>query len=85
MNELDNSAGSNRRGGWLEAIVGGVVVCLLVASLLSAFLMYLLPQFVDPHGMDAYHEYVSNVLGVAVWVVSLALGGWQVWRHSPKD
>ena len=79
MNELDNGAGANRQGGWLRAIGIGVVVCVLVAAIMSAALRFFLPEIVDDRSI------LSDLCGIGVWLISIGLGIWQLVRHRPKN
>lgn len=74
MNEPIRHPGAHR--SWIRALGPEIVVCLLTASLLSIAVRFCFPEIEDD-------RYVSNIVGIEVWVVSIGAGALQAARYGP--
>ena len=67
------------QGSWIGAVVIGVTACLLTGTLLGIAGMLFLPELVDDRSV------VSNIYGIAIWLVSIGVGVSQVVRYRPRQ
>ena len=79
MNELDNGANADRQGDWWWAIGNGVIACILVASMMSVAFNLFLPEIAEGRSI------LSHLCRIAIWLISIGLGIWQVVKYRPKD
>ena len=78
MDQLGPYRGGEKGRRWFGAIGNGVVVCLLLGSMLAVAFKFAFPETVEERPV------LRNLCGIGIWVMSIAVGAWQVVRHRPR-